>query len=41
MITKKLWVCDECGQEIICEVTPSPLKWKDGHICKDFIEAED
>jgi len=29
----KLWVCRDCGHEILADRKPSPIHWSDGHKC--------
>lgn len=38
----RLWICFECGQEVLSPegYPPLPLKWTDGHECK-FIRQEE
>lgn len=29
----KLWICKECGHEILADHKPRPILWSDGHKC--------
>jgi len=28
-----LYICS-CGQEVVANDTPGPIKWSDGHVCR-------
>lgn len=28
------WICPECGQEVISDRKPAPIRWTDGHVCE-------
>jgi hypothetical protein len=50
-VTIYLWICRECGQEVVSSKPPAPIKWTDGHVCsfrvasaaeqKEFGETQD
>lgn len=29
-----LWVCSECGHEVMQAQRPEPMRWSDGHVCR-------
>ena len=37
----KLWICKDCGQEVISEDYPMRIPWSDGHVCFFVISEEE